>query len=193
MKNIPVFSVVAFSGTGKTTLIEKLVRELKQRGLRVAVVKHDAHEFEIDREGKDSWRFTKAGADVTAIVSATKAAIMENRAVTIEALLEKITDVDIIITEGYKAGPWPKIAVMRAATGKPLPIPMEDCIAVITDVPREDIESSATYEAAGESQISMSGALVNTVRTTTNKPLLALADTTGLADLLQEKLTESCY
>ena len=167
MINIPVYSVVAFSGTGKTTLIEKLIPELKSRGLRVAVVKHDAHEFEIDREGKDSWRFTRAGADITAVVSATKSAIMENRSVTLESLLEKITDVDIIITEGYKTGPWPKIAVLRAAAVKPLPLPAEDCFAVITDVSREDL-----------------------ITTAKNIPVLTLDDTIGLADLLLEKLAE---
>ena len=133
----PVYSFVAYSGTGKTTLIEKLISELKQRGLRLAVIKHDAHEFEIDHEGKDSWRFTKAGADITIVASATKAAIIEQRPVTLDMLLEKITDVDLIITEGYKSGPWPKIAVCRAATGKPLPIPEKDCLAIVTDLPPE--------------------------------------------------------
>jgi len=113
----------------------KLIEELKRRGLRVAVIKHDAHEFEIDREGKDSWRFAQAGADVTAVASASKTALIEYRPVPIEALLNKITDVDIILTEGYKTGPWPKIAVRREATGKPFPLPTEDCIAIVTDVP----------------------------------------------------------
>ena len=135
MTNIPIYSVVAFSGTGKTTLLEKLVAELKKRGLRIAVIKHDAHEFNIDHEGKDSWRFTQAGADVTVVVSGSKAAIMENRPVPLETLLGKITDVDIILTEGYKSGAWPKIAVQRSASGKPLPIPVEECFAVMTDAP----------------------------------------------------------
>ena len=135
MSDIPIFSFVAFSGTGKTTLLEKLVAELKKRGQRVAVIKHDAHEFEIDHEGKDSWRFTKAGADVTAVISDSKAAIMENRPVALKTLLGKIADVDIILTEGYKSGEFPKIAIVRGATGKPLPIPEEECLAIVTDVP----------------------------------------------------------
>ena len=133
MNNIPIYSVVAFSGTGKTTLIEKLVAELKSRGLRVAVIKHDAHEFDVDHEGKDSWRFTRAGADVTVVVSDSKAAIMENRSVPLDTLIGKITDVDIILTEGYKSGAWPKIAVQRRATGNPLPIPTQDCFAIVSD------------------------------------------------------------
>ena len=155
MTNIPVYSFVAYSGTGKTTLLEKLIAELKARGLRVAVIKHDAHEFDVDHEGKDSWRFTRAGADVTAIASESKAAIMENRPVTFETLLERITDVDIILTEGYKHEKWPKIAVRRDATGKPLPVPVEDCFAIVTDVPEH-----------------------------TDKPCFGLEDVQGLADLL---------
>ena len=135
--NTPVYSIVAYSGTGKTTLIEKLIKELKARGLRLAVIKHDAHEFDIDHEGKDSWRFSKAGADVTIVASATKHALVEQRPVPLETLISKITDVDLIITEGYKSGPWPKIAVQRAQSGKPLPIPADDCCAIISDVKQQ--------------------------------------------------------
>lgn len=138
MNKIPIYSVVAFSGTGKTTLIEKLVVELKSRGLRVAVIKHDAHEFDIDHAGKDSWRFTRAGADVTVVLSGSKAAIMENRPVPLEKILEKITDVDIVLTEGYKSGALPKIALQRSATGNPLPIPPAECFAIMTDLPEYD-------------------------------------------------------
>ena len=134
MSNIPVYSFVAYSNTGKTTVLEKLIPELKSRGIRVAVIKHDAHEFDIDHEGKDSWRFTKAGAEVTVIASGTKAAIMENRHVPIEELISRIKDVDIILTEGYKQGPWPKIALQRRGNGKPLPLPPEECLAIMTDV-----------------------------------------------------------
>ncbi len=132
---IPVYSVVAFSGTGKTTLLEKLIPELSKRGLRVAVIKHDAHEFEIDKPGKDSWRMTQAGAAVTVVASGTQAAIMENRFVPIDELIAKVQNVDVIITEGYKHGPWPKIALSRAGNGKPLPVDPADCLAVLTDEP----------------------------------------------------------
>ncbi len=137
MKNneIPVYSIVAFSNTGKTTLLEKLIPELKARGLRAAVIKHDAHEFEIDRPGKDSWRLTQAGAVVTVVASATKAAVMENRFIPIDELIARITDVDIILTEGYKHGPWPKIALQRGDNEKPLPLEPGECLAILSDVP----------------------------------------------------------
>ncbi len=133
--NVPVYSFVAFSNTGKTTLLEKLIPALGRRGLRVAVVKHDAHEFDIDHKGKDSWRMTHAGAEVTVVASQTKAAIMENRYVPIEDLIARVKDVDVILTEVYKNGPWPKIALQRQDNGKPLPLPPEECLAVMTDVP----------------------------------------------------------
>ena len=155
MSNIPVYSFIAYSNTGKTTLIEKLIAELKSRGLRVAAVKHDAHEFDVDHKGKDSWRFTQAGSDVTIIISGTKAALMENRPVDIDAMLSKITDVDIVIAEGYKSGAWPKIGVRRGATGKPLPIPADECYAIVTDVPEQ-----------------------------TSRPCFGLEDVASLADLL---------
>ncbi|MDO5145707.1 MAG: molybdopterin-guanine dinucleotide biosynthesis protein B [Eubacteriales bacterium] len=132
---IPVFSVVAYSGVGKTTFLERLIPELKKRGLRVAAVKHDAHQFTIDKEGKDSWRMTEAGADVTGLMSERRAVLMENRPVDTEKWIRTIRDVDIILTEGYKFGPWPKLMLHREAAGKPLPLPPEQCLAVISDVP----------------------------------------------------------
>ena len=181
MNNIPVYSVVAYSGTGKTTLLEKLIAELKSRGLRVAVVKHDAHEFDIDREGKDSWRFTHAGADVTVIASESKAAIMENRPVAVEALLGKITDVDVILTEGYKSGKWPKIALMRSATGKPLPLPAEECFAIVTDADDEDSDSGQSADANSSGQ---SADANSSVRPRAKTPRFALDDVSGLAGLI---------
>ena len=131
--NIPVIGFAAWSGTGKTTLIEKLVRALKAQGYRIGVIKHDAHKFEIDKEGKDSWRFTQAGADMMLISSAAKTAIVEQRERTFEENLGMIHDVDLILVEGYKQESIPKIGVCRKATGKGLPHPVESYIAVVTD------------------------------------------------------------
>ena len=137
MEKIPILSVVAYSGTGKTTLLEKLIPELKQRGLRLCVMKHDAHDFDVDREGKDSWRMTHAGADVTVLTNGQHAVLFENRPVSDAALLAQVRDVDLILTEGYKHGAWKKIALYRAAVGKPFPCAEEECIAIVTDTPRE--------------------------------------------------------
>jgi len=116
--SIPVISVVAKSGTGKTTLLEKLIAELKRRGYRVGAMKHDAHRFDIDREGKDSWRLTQAGADTTVISSPEKLAMVKIHEEMKELSLTDVVtsyfpDVDIVLTEGFKKSRVPKIEVHR--------------------------------------------------------------------------------
>ena len=144
--DIPIVSFVAYSGTGKTTFLERLIPKLKARGLKIAIVKHDGHRFEIDHEGKDSDRFTKAGADVTGLISSEKAVLMENRQTDPEEFLKKIDGVDLILTEGFKQGPWPKIMLHRKGTGKPMPLLPEECLAVISDVEILDCENVFTLE-----------------------------------------------
>ncbi|MHB8709331.1 MAG: molybdopterin-guanine dinucleotide biosynthesis protein B [Desulfuromonadales bacterium] len=114
----PVVSIVAKSGTGKTTLLEKLIGELKRRGYSVGAVKHDAHKFDIDREGKDSWRLTQAGADTMLITSPAKVALVkQNRdgmePPLVEAIAAYCGDLDIVLTEGFKKSSMPKIEVHR--------------------------------------------------------------------------------
>lgn len=106
----------------RRTFLEKLIPKLKAYGLKIAIVKHDGHRFDIDHEGKDSDRFTKAGADVTGLISSEKAVLMDNRTVDPEEFLKKIDGVDLILTEGFKHGPWPKIMLHRKETGKPMPL-----------------------------------------------------------------------
>ncbi|MBI5344391.1 MAG: molybdopterin-guanine dinucleotide biosynthesis protein B [Deltaproteobacteria bacterium] len=112
----PIVSIVGLSGSGKTTLIVKVVSELKKRGYRVAVLKHDAHGFEIDHKGKDSYRHKKAGASTVALSSPKKFAVI--RDVKTEWAPERIIrsfllNADIVITEGYKKADFPKIEVFR--------------------------------------------------------------------------------
>ena len=121
----PVISIVAKSGTGKTTLLVKLIAEFKSRDYRVGVIKHNAHRFEIDHEGKDSWRLTQAGADTMVITSAEKIAMVKQNGTGGEPSLEEIVavycgDVDILLTEGFKRSTMPKIEVHRQACGDPL-------------------------------------------------------------------------
>ena len=144
--DIPIVSFVAYSGTGKTTFLERLIPKLKARGLKIAIVKHDGHRFEIDHEGKDSDRFTKAGADVTGLISSEKAVLMENRQTDPEDFLKKIAGVDLILTEGFKQGPWPKIMLHRKGSGKPMPLLPEECLAVISDAEVMDCENLFTLE-----------------------------------------------
>jgi molybdopterin-guanine dinucleotide biosynthesis protein MobB len=116
--NPPVVSIVAKSGTGKTTLLEKLIVEMKQRGYKVGAIKHDAHRFEIDHEGKDSWRLTQAGADTMLISSSNMLAhVKKYNPKDQPSLAENVTtyfsDVDIVLTEGFIKSTMPKIEVHR--------------------------------------------------------------------------------
>ena len=113
---VPAVSFVAKSGTGKTTLLERVIAELKCRGYRVGAIKHDAHRFDIDHPGKDSYRLTAAGADTMLIGSPEKLALVRRQAAAppLEELLATyFHDVDIVLTEGFKRSTLPKIEVHR--------------------------------------------------------------------------------
>ena len=131
-------SVTGWSGSGKTTWLEKLLPELTARGIRTAVVKHDAHDFQVDREGKDTWRMAQAGAAVTGIVSGRKAALMEYRPVALDRFIGKIENVDLVLLEGGSELDLPHILVYREALGKGMRVPPESCLAVISDDPVGD-------------------------------------------------------
>lgn len=137
--NTPIISIVGTSDSGKTTLLEKLIAELTRRGYTVAAIKHDIHGFEMDREGKDSWRLKKAGARAVVVSSPRKFALIEDT--DHDHNLEELRDrlrlpVDIILTEGYKREPHPKIEVYRKALGRELLCREGDnLLAVASDVP----------------------------------------------------------
>lgn len=134
---IPIVCIVGRSGSGKTTLIEKLIPELKRSGYQVATIKHDTHGFEVDKEGKDSWRHKQAGAKLVIISSSKKIALIED--VERDSKLEElrqwfIKDADIILTEGYKRSPHPKIEVSRSELHPELLCTREDnLIAIASD------------------------------------------------------------
>jgi len=131
---IPIISIVGKSDSGKTTLIEKLVPELARRGYRVATVKHDIHGFEVDREGKDSWRHKQAGAHSVVISSPAKAALIRDVEgdMNLEEIREKlIRDVDLILSEGFKKDVQPKVEVFRKEKHKKLLCTKKDNLAAI--------------------------------------------------------------
>lgn len=132
----PVIAIVGRSGAGKTTLIERLIPELKRRGWRVGTIKHHAHPgFEIDIPGKDTWRHAQAGSDHVVISAPDKIASIRSipAELPIEQVAALMTDVDIILTDGYKRAPVPRIEVVRAAlSAEPIASPA-DLIAVAAD------------------------------------------------------------
>jgi molybdopterin-guanine dinucleotide biosynthesis protein B len=137
----PIISIVGTSDSGKTTLIEKLVSRLVELGFRVGTVKHDVHGFEMDHEGKDSWRHKRAGASTTVISSQWKIGMVKDvsRELTLDEITERFFyDVDIVLAEGYKREGKPKIEVHRKALKRGLlSANSEGLIAVMSDEPLE--------------------------------------------------------
>jgi molybdopterin-guanine dinucleotide biosynthesis protein MobB len=135
---IPIVSIVGTSHSGKTTLLEKVVPELIARGYRVAVVKHDVHDFDLDQEGKDSWRLKRAGAHTVVISSPKRLALIQetDKDHTLDEIRSRLNlPVDIILSEGYKRGPHPKIEVFRQGHRQDILCgPHDNLIALASDV-----------------------------------------------------------
>lgn len=147
---IPVFSIVANSSkVGKTTVLCDIIRELKSRGYRVCTIKHDVHGFEIDHPGKDTWKHSQAGSDTVVISSPQKMAMIEKveKEYSLDEIISKIHNVDIIITEGYKQENKPKLEIFRKETSKEIWSEKEDLFAIITNTPlNKDVPQYAFSE-----------------------------------------------
>lgn len=128
-----------WSGSGKTTLLQRLIPALVARGLRVSTVKHAHHAFDVDQPGKDSYIHRAAGATEVLIGSAARWALMHelrgDPEPELSDLLAHMTRVDLVLVEGFKRGPHPKIEVYRAVIGKPLLHPDDPTIAAIAAEP----------------------------------------------------------
>ncbi len=113
---VPIISIVGRSNSGKTTLIVKLVKELKLRGFKVATIKHSHHNFELDTEGKDSWLHTQAGADAVVVVSQKMLGIIRQtpNELPLSEIVNGLQDMNIIVVEGYKTESIPKVEVFRS-------------------------------------------------------------------------------
>lgn len=138
--SIPVLGFAAFSGTGKTTLIEKLIPELIRRGIKPAVIKHDAHGLKFDKDGKDSQRFVEAGALMSFVNGPEVSAAFSGRSFSLEENIEmisctaEITGVNMILVEGYKEGAIDKIGICREATQQGFTSDISEYVAVVTDM-----------------------------------------------------------
>ncbi len=135
---IPIVSIVGKSNSGKTTLLEKIIADLVHRGYRVATIKHNRHGFNIDHEGKDSYRHKKAGAHTTFVSSPHQLALVQDvdHDHSFEEIREKfISGADIILTEGFKVNDYPKIEVFRSELKRELISKKEGgLVAVATNV-----------------------------------------------------------
>ncbi len=135
-----VFGIAGYSGSGKTTLLEKLIPQFTARGLKVSVIKHAHHGFDIDRPGKDSYRHREAGASEVLLSCNDRWALMHEQRddsdVTLEDLLDRLSPCDLVLIEGFKQEPVPKLEVYRPENGKPPLFPeRDDIVAVATDAP----------------------------------------------------------
>jgi len=142
---VPLLGFCAYSGTGKTTLLKKLIPLLRRRGLRLGVIKHSHHDFEIDHPGKDSYELRRAGANQLLIASRYRTVHvteLENRddAPPLQELLCQldVTALDLVLVEGYRHEALPKIELHRPSLGKPLIFPNDrHVVAIATDAPIE--------------------------------------------------------
>lgn len=154
-----VFGVVGWSGSGKTSLIVRLLPELRRRGLAVSTMKHTHHRFDLDRPGKDSFQHREAGAQEVMVVSSQRWALMhelrDGPEPTVQSLIDRLAPVDVLLIEGFKHHPHPKIEVHRPELGKPI-LAAEDpgIVAVAStaplpglDRPRLDLDDTAAVAA----------------------------------------------
>lgn len=133
-----VIGLAGWSGAGKTTLLKRVIPHLLKEGLRISVIKHAHHEFDVDVPGKDSWEHRQAGASEVLVSSSRRWALMHElrgeAEPRLQELLARMTPVDLVLVEGFKREPHRKIEVHRAANGKPLLFPDDPGIAgIVTD------------------------------------------------------------
>jgi molybdopterin-guanine dinucleotide biosynthesis adapter protein len=139
-----VVGFAGFSGSGKTTLVEKLIPALKLRGLRVSVVKHAHHDFDIDHPGKDSWRHREAGAFEVVVASDRRLALVREfeqpAQLKVHHLIAELWDgVDWVLVEGFKQSDLLKVEVWRAESGKPARYPDDDFVVAIATRPGDEL------------------------------------------------------
>lgn len=147
----PIFGVIGWKNSGKTTLMANLIREFTGRGLAVSVIKHAHEKFEIDHPGRDSFKMREAGARQVMLSSPRRFALMRELGnaleMTFEELLPYAGPCDLILVEGYKRETYPKIEIRRdgAASRAPLSAEFPDVVAIASDRPEEEQESLPTF------------------------------------------------
>ena len=138
-----ILGLAGWSGSGKTTLLTAIIPEFVRRGLVVSTIKHAHHEFDVDRPGKDSWRHREAGASEVMVSSSRRWALMHElwgaAEPSLEELIAKMSPADLLLVEGFKFDPHPKIEVHRPSVGKPLLYPDDPRIIAIASDEKLDV------------------------------------------------------
>ncbi|TVQ39775.1 MAG: molybdopterin-guanine dinucleotide biosynthesis protein B [Geminicoccaceae bacterium] len=150
-----VFGIVGWKNSGKTTLTERLVAHLSAEGVTVSTIKHTHHDVDLDQPGKDSWRHRRAGAVETLLATPTRTMLIHERRAApeppLDTLLARLQPVDLVLVEGFKYHPHPKLEVSRRAIGRPLIARTEPSIVALatdylpdgTDLPRFELDQVA--------------------------------------------------
>lgn len=172
MTKIPYLAFVGFSGSGKTTLISQIIAQLKLKSYRVGILKHDAHDFQMDVEGKDTYKYGEAGADLIAISSTAKFNMLEKlqQPLELDEILLRFHGVDLIIIEGYKQANVPKILVARTLDQLVLYNQLSQVIAI------------ATTFAEGSHEVS------SLIKQSTNLTLLDLNEISAITEFVEQWL-----
>ena len=139
-----IFGFAGWSGSGKTTLIEQVVPRFVRSGLKVSLIKHAHHRFDVDHPGKDSFRHRAAGCSEVLVASEERWALMHEMRgeaeATVEEQIRRMSPCDLLLIEGYKHYPLPKLEIYRAANGKPLLHPEDEhIVALATDTPVQSL------------------------------------------------------
>ena len=139
--NRKIIKFIGFSGSGKTTLIEKIVKKLSANGVNVATLKHDVHGLQMDKEGKDSYRYSEAGAKISVVSSPDMTVYKVHKQLSLDDILSNIREVDIIIIEGYSSEDnFPCICVARKATEKGFKNGFEGVNALASDYSKNELK-----------------------------------------------------
>lgn len=163
-----ILAVSGVKNSGKTTLITKLLPELKKRGLQVAVIKHDGHDFEADVPGTDSWKYAQAGADGTCVFSAKKYMVVKYAPEpSVEELVGAFPEADVILLEGFKYSEYPKIEVIRKGNSSESVCDPKNLLGIVTDLTKAELD--------------VNGEMLDI-------PLLGLEETERLVDYLLSKM-----
>lgn len=163
-----ILAVSGVKNSGKTTLITKLLPELKKCGLQVAVIKHDGHDFEADVPGTDSWKYAQAGADGTCVFSAKKYMVVKYAPVpSVEELIGAFPEADVILLEGFKYSEYPKIEVIRKGNSSESVCDPKYLLGIVTDLTKEELDVNGEMP---------------------DSPLFGLEETERLVDYLLSKM-----
>lgn len=134
MKKPIIFAICGIKNSGKTTLINKMIPIFKSDGFKIAIIKHDGHDFEADPIGTDTGSYMQSGADGSAVFSRKKFKLIRNEQVTEDLLISAFSNMDIIILEGFKNSSWPKIEIVRSALSDKLSCRTDNLFGIVSDI-----------------------------------------------------------